>query len=137
MIAFWDTVPRSLVEVLHWDYTALYPRKLSLSYLLPWEPKISHTLSLSFRVFWIVAPCSQVVALMMEVVCTSETSVHFIVTTQRYNPEDPNFILTAVRIRNLTFTVFCLDNLCRGETPNMGPRFRNSHVFNVRCSEAR
>jgi hypothetical protein len=37
------------------------------------------------------------IALMMEAVHTSETSVHFNMTTRRYIPEDSNLILAAVR----------------------------------------
>jgi hypothetical protein len=37
------------------------------------------------------------ISLMMEAVCTSETSVNFNVTTRHYIPEDLNFILAAVR----------------------------------------
>jgi hypothetical protein len=41
---------------------------------------------------------SGIIALMMEAVRTSETSVNFNVTTRRYIPEDSiNFILAAVR----------------------------------------
>jgi hypothetical protein len=53
---------------------------------------------LQFRVFWDVASCSYVLkltnvsemctALIMEAVCTSETSVNFNVTTWRYILED-------------------------------------------------
>jgi hypothetical protein len=49
---------------------------------------------MKFRVFWDVAPYSHVevdrrfMALMMEAVRTSETSVHFKVSTRRYIPED-------------------------------------------------
>jgi hypothetical protein len=45
--------------------------------------------SMTFRAFWDVLPCSHVdVALMMETVSTSETSVNIYMTTQLYNPED-------------------------------------------------
>jgi hypothetical protein len=50
--------------------------------------------STKFRVFWDVGPCSHVeveqsfIALMMEAVCTSETSFNFNITTQCYIPED-------------------------------------------------
>jgi hypothetical protein len=60
--------------------------------------------SMKFRLFWDVAPCSHVkltdvsavltaditraMALFMEAVRASETSVNFNVTTQRYIPED-------------------------------------------------
>jgi hypothetical protein len=50
--------------------------------------------SMKFRIFWDVAPCSHVevdrryIALMMEAVRTSETSVNFNETTRRYIPED-------------------------------------------------
>jgi hypothetical protein len=37
------------------------------------------------------------IALKMEAVRTSDTSVNFNVTTRRYFPEDSNFILAAVR----------------------------------------
>jgi len=44
---------------------------------------------MKIRVFWDVAPCSHIeVALIMEAVRTSETSVHFNVTAWRYIPED-------------------------------------------------
>jgi hypothetical protein len=51
---------------------------------------------MKMAVFWVVAPCSlvevyrrfRVIALMMQAVSTSETSVNFYQTTQRYNPED-------------------------------------------------
>jgi hypothetical protein len=50
--------------------------------------------ALKFRVFWDIAPCSDVevvqIAQMMEAVCTSETSVDFNVTTRRYIPEGSN-----------------------------------------------
>jgi hypothetical protein len=42
--------------------------------------------NLKFRVFWDVSAVYQ--ALMMEAVCTSETSVYFNVTAQCYIPED-------------------------------------------------
>jgi hypothetical protein len=45
---------------------------------------------MKMAVFWVVAPCTllEVIALMMEVASTSETSVNFYQTTRRYNPED-------------------------------------------------
>jgi hypothetical protein len=50
--------------------------------------------SIKFGVFWDVVPCTDYIrafiALMMEAVCTSDTSVHF-VTTRRYIPEDSKF----------------------------------------------
>jgi hypothetical protein len=39
-------------------------------------------------VFWVVAPCSLAIALMMEAARTSETLVNFYQTTRHYNPED-------------------------------------------------
>jgi hypothetical protein len=39
-------------------------------------------------VFWVVAPCSPWVSLMMEVARTSETLVNSYQITWRYNPED-------------------------------------------------
>jgi hypothetical protein len=39
-------------------------------------------------VFWVVAPCSLAIALMMEAARTSETLVNFFQTTRHYNPED-------------------------------------------------
>jgi hypothetical protein len=59
--------------------------------------------SMKFRVFWDVAPCTHIEVdrrfrgtashhqgtLMMQAVCTSETSVNFNVTTWHYIPEDP------------------------------------------------
>jgi hypothetical protein len=53
--------------------------------------------SMKFRVFWDVAPCSHnevdrrfrgaTAVLMMEAVRISETSVHFVVTTRRYQED--------------------------------------------------
>jgi hypothetical protein len=44
---------------------------------------------MKFKVFWDVAPCSLTfMDLMMKAVHTSETSVHFNVTSRRYNTED-------------------------------------------------
>jgi hypothetical protein len=48
---------------------------------------------LKFRVFWDVV----IIALMMEAVHTSETSVNFNVATRRYIPEDSKLILAAAR----------------------------------------
>jgi hypothetical protein len=39
-------------------------------------------------VFWVVAPCSLAIALMMEAARTSETLVNFYHTIRRYNLED-------------------------------------------------
>jgi hypothetical protein len=66
--------------------------------------RFSRAASMKFRVFWDVAPCSQVdvdrrfrgayclhhqgVALIMEAVCTSETSININLTTRHYIPED-------------------------------------------------
>jgi hypothetical protein len=52
----------------------------------------THT-RLKMAVFWVVATCSLVevykaIALMMEAVITSETSVNFYQNTRRNNPED-------------------------------------------------
>jgi hypothetical protein len=43
---------------------------------------------MKMAVFWVVAPCSRDIALMMEAARTSETLVNFYQTTRRYNPED-------------------------------------------------
>jgi hypothetical protein len=51
---------------------------------------------MKIRVFWDVAPCSHVeVALMMEAVLTSETSVSFNMTTRRYIPEDSELVISS------------------------------------------
>jgi hypothetical protein len=58
---------------------------------------------LKMAVFWVVAPCRLVevfsevlaafiIALMMEAASTSEMSVNFYQTTQRYNPEDSHLL---------------------------------------------
>jgi hypothetical protein len=39
-------------------------------------------------VFWVVAPCNLIIALMMEAARTAETLVNFHQATRRYNPED-------------------------------------------------
>jgi hypothetical protein len=70
-------------------------------YMLNWVTfQVLTAASMKFRVFWDVALCSLdevercfrdmhglVIALMMEEVCTSETSVHFNETTWHYIPE--------------------------------------------------
>jgi hypothetical protein len=42
---------------------------------------------MKMAVFWVVAPCSLGVALMMEAARTSERLVNFYQTTRRYNPD--------------------------------------------------
>jgi hypothetical protein len=49
--------------------------------------------SMKIAVFWVVAPCSLAIALMMEAARTSETLVNFYQTTRSYNPEDSNLRL--------------------------------------------
>jgi hypothetical protein len=51
--------------------------------------------SMKYRVFWDVAPCShdEFIALMMEAVRISETSVNFNMTTWRYIPEGSNLVI--------------------------------------------
>jgi hypothetical protein len=44
--------------------------------------------SVKMAAFWVVAPCSLIIALMMEATGTSKTSVNFYQTTRRYHPED-------------------------------------------------
>jgi hypothetical protein len=44
--------------------------------------------SMQMAVFWVVAPCRPIIALMMEATSTSETSVNFYQTTRCNNPED-------------------------------------------------
>jgi hypothetical protein len=46
------------------------------------------TVSTKMAVFWVVALCSDKIALMMEAARTSETLVNWYQTTQRYNAED-------------------------------------------------
>jgi phage-related holin len=44
--------------------------------------------STKMAVFWVIALCSLVEALMMDATKTYETLVNFYQTTRRYNPED-------------------------------------------------
>jgi hypothetical protein len=57
-------------------------------------------------VFWVVAPCSALIALMMEAARTSETLINFYQTTRRYNPEDSH--LRTHRRENLKS--YCIRN---------------------------
>jgi hypothetical protein len=56
-------------------------------------------MSTMMAVFWVVAPCSLAIALMMEAARTSETLVNFYQTTRRYNPEDSHLRLKTVKIK--------------------------------------
>jgi hypothetical protein len=49
------------------------------------------------RTVYIIKEMVAIIALMMETVCNTETSVHFNVTTWRYTPEDSKLIFAAVR----------------------------------------
>jgi hypothetical protein len=61
---------------------------------------------INITVFWVVAPCSKLMTLMMESASTSETSVNFYQTTRRNNPEDSyiqiNGNLPACFLSNIT-----------------------------------
>jgi hypothetical protein len=72
---------------------------------------------LKMAVFWIVAPCSLVmaIALMMEAARTSETLVNFYQATRRYNPEDS--YLRTHRLEDLKSYVF--DDLSRQRDINI------------------
>jgi hypothetical protein len=50
--------------------------------------EVLRAVSTKMAVFWVVAPCRLVIALMMEAVQTSETSVNSCQSTRRHNPED-------------------------------------------------
>jgi hypothetical protein len=67
-------------------------------------------------VFWVVAPRSLIIALMMEVADTSETSVNFYQTTRCNIPEDNHL--------HSQFTFFSLDR-----RPSVTPRKPNDSVF--------
>jgi hypothetical protein len=56
--------------------------------------------------FWVVAPCSDEIALMMEAASTSETSVNFYQTTWRNNPEHSH--LHFRRRENLKFHILAI-----------------------------
>jgi hypothetical protein len=58
--------------------------------------------STKMAVFWVVA-----IALMMEAVQTTETSVNSYQSTRRYNPEDGH-------LRTLPYSLFCLSFCFRG-----------------------
>jgi hypothetical protein len=76
--------------------------------------------SMKFRVFWDVVPCSLVevdrsfwgtcfiIALMIEAVHTSETSVNLNVTTRHYIPEDSKLKLCFTANIYLTFQSYCV-----------------------------
>jgi hypothetical protein len=51
--------------------------------------------SMKMAVFWVVAPMRPLIALMMEVVQTSQTLVNSYQSTQCYNPEDSHLQLTS------------------------------------------
>jgi hypothetical protein len=84
-----------------------------------WQAIVNTVMNMKFRVFWDVVPCSHVevdrlfggaIALMMEALHTSETSVNFNVTTRRYIAEDSK--LRTRRRKNLkSHTVMNLLNL--------------------------
>jgi hypothetical protein len=71
---------------------------------------------MKFRVFWDELPCSQVyvdrrfrcvyclhqVALMIEAVCTSETSVNIYLTTRQFIPEDSKLQSVKVFVSKVT-----------------------------------
>jgi hypothetical protein len=65
------------------------------------------TTNLKMALFWDVAPCSLVIAVLMVAVSTSETSVNFYQTTRRNNPDDKlGFeVLTAVSTKMAVFWV--------------------------------
>jgi hypothetical protein len=100
-----------------WERVELYRKTDGKVSITAWNRT-----TFKFRIFWDVAPCSHVgvdlrfrgkyclhhqaiIALMMEAVRTSETSVNFSVTTRRYIPKTLNFILAVVRTWNLTFNL--------------------------------
>jgi hypothetical protein len=60
---------------------------------------------MKMAVFWVIAPCSVSVALMVERASTSETSVNFYQTTRRKNPEDCSLHIRRREILNSHLTV--------------------------------
>jgi hypothetical protein len=84
---FWNS---SLCDCLHPLVTSEY----SSQHFVLKHPKTMKSFKFSRRrvwrwlVFWVVAPCSLAIALMMEAASTSETSANFNQTTRRSNPED-------------------------------------------------
>jgi hypothetical protein len=60
------------------------------SYLIGFE--VLTAVSTKMAVFWVVTPCSLVIALMTEAARTSETLVNFYQTTRRYYPGDSHLL---------------------------------------------
>jgi hypothetical protein len=56
-------------------------------------------MSKKMAVFWDVGPCIAVIALMMEAVQTSETSVNLFQSAWRYNPEDGHLQLYSYSLK--------------------------------------
>jgi hypothetical protein len=64
---------------------------------------------MKMAVFWVVAPGSLAIALVMEAARTSETLVNFYQTTRRYNSENSH--LRTHRRENLKSNIFYLHKI--------------------------
>jgi hypothetical protein len=51
---------------------------------------------MKMTVFWVVAPCTAIIALKMEAASTSETSVDFYQTRRRNIPEDSHLNIGSI-----------------------------------------
>jgi hypothetical protein len=173
MAVFWDIAPCSIVEIgrrfrgvycLHhqgddgdgthlWnvsifqrDYTALYPRILSSSFLPPpsgrwWRQYaplkrqyISTRLQGAISQNTIIFILASTIRAMMGTVRTSETSVYFNETTRRYIPE--HYLLQTCRHENLNFMFSYVKHVFEVVTLNK-LQVKQSHFWVKNCGVLR
>jgi hypothetical protein len=94
-------------------------------------------------VFWVVAPCSLTIPMMMEAASTSETLENFYQTTRSNNPEDSH--LHTRRRENLKFHIiytqykesFCLPTASVASARLLLEVLMHEAIYNHRCFDAR